>query len=65
METIEPKILAAISGAIKAYREEEMLMESREEVIPPPGPIERVNLWAIAGRQDIMLQRKLWQLRLY
>ena len=63
MNSIEPKVVAAISGAIKAYGEERALIEIREEKIIPP-PVEPVNLWGIAGRQDMMLQRKFWQLRL-
>jgi len=63
MNSMEPKIIAAISGAIKAYREERARIEIREEKIIPP-PFEPVNLLGIAGRQDMMLQRKFWQLRL-
>jgi hypothetical protein len=64
MECIEPKIVAAIAGAITAYTEETELWsvgEEKKEALPTVGPI---NLWGIAGRQDLMLQRRLWQLRL-
>jgi len=63
MNSMEPKIIAAVSGAIKAYREERARMEIREEK-KAPTPIEPLNLWGIAGRQDMMLQRRFWQLRL-
>ena len=64
METLEPKVVAAIAGAISAYTEETALWsvcEDKKEALPPAEPI---NLWGIAGRQGLMLQRKLWQLRL-
>jgi hypothetical protein len=64
MESIEPKIVAAIAGAITAYTEETALWsvsEKKKEALPP---VEPINLWGIAGRQDLMLQRKIWQLRL-
>jgi len=63
MELIEPKVIAAISGAIKAYIEEKELQKVPEEKIVTP--IEPLNIWGITGRQDIMLQRRLWQLRTY
>jgi len=63
MEAIEPKIIAAISAAVKAYIEETTLAQVMEEVAAPP--VEKINLWAIAGRQDLMMQRRLWQLRMY
>lgn len=64
MESIEPRIVAAIAGAITAYTEETALWSVREEKKEAPAPVAPVNLWGIAGRQDLMLQRKLWQLRL-
>jgi uncharacterized protein (UPF0147 family) len=63
MEAIEPKIIAAISAAVKAYIEETTLAQIVEEPAAPP--FARVNLWAIAGRQDLLMQRRLWQLRVY
>ena len=64
MESIEPTIVAAIAGAITAYTEETELRsvsEKKNEALPP---VEPINLWGITGRQDLMLQRRLWQLRL-
>jgi len=63
MDCREPKIIAAITGAITAYDEEVALRSVRKEKVPPP--VELINLWGIAGRQDLMLQRRIWQLRLY
>lgn len=65
MDTIPPKIIAAISTAVKAYREEQEGLEEKKSDIPVFTYTERVNLWAIAGRQDLMLQRRLWQQRLH
>ena len=64
MESIEPKIVAAITGAITAYSEETKLRGVSEEKKEAPPPAEPINLWGIAGRQDLMLQRRIWQLRL-
>jgi hypothetical protein len=63
---VERKVLAAIAGAIRAYSEAERMMEEEAEVLAVPAlPAARVNVWGMAGRQDIMLQRRLWQMRLY
>ena len=64
MESIEPKIVAAIAGAITAYSEETDVKSVREKKKTVPPPVEAINLWGIAGRQDLMLQRRIWQLRL-
>ncbi len=64
MEAIEPKLMAAITAAVHAYIEEQRAAAAEELVAAAP-PVERVNLWAIAGRQDLMMQRRLWQLRVY
>lgn len=65
MEAIEPKVMAAIMAAVHAYIEEARRAEAMEELVVSAPPVERINLWAIAGRQDLMLQRRLWQLRVY
>lgn len=67
MENISPKIVAAISAAVKAYREEQeaLILQKQEVAKPVIVHVERVNLWAIAGRQDLMLQRRIWQQRLH
>ena len=64
MEAIEPKLMAAITAAVHAYIEEQRAAAVEEPVVAAL-PVERVNLWAIAGRQDLMMQRRLWQLRVY
>jgi len=64
MQTIDPKVMVAISAAIGAYLEEEAAaMAMQQEAAAPP--FATVNLWAIAGRMDMMLQRRSWQMRMY
>jgi hypothetical protein len=66
MQKIDPKVMVAISAAIGAYLEEEaaaMAMQQAAAAAPPP--FATVNLWAIAGRMDMMLQRRSWQMRMY
>ena len=56
--------MVAISAAIGAYLEEEAAaMAMQQEAAAPP--FATVNLWAIAGRMDMMLQRRSWQMRMY
>lgn len=66
MQSIDPKVMVAISAAIGAYLEEEaaaaMAMQQAATAAPP---FATVNLWAIAGRMDSMLQRRSWQMRMY
>ncbi len=58
--------MVAISAAIGAYLEEEAAaaMAMQQEAAAAP-PFATVNLWAIAGRMDMMLQRRSWQMRMY
>jgi hypothetical protein len=67
MESINPKVMAAISAAIDAYLEEEAaaLTVSAAEVAPSAAPYASINLWALAGRQDVMFTRRMWQMRTY
>jgi len=65
MESIPPKIIAAISTAVKSYREDQKLLEAKEAIRPTLLQADRASLWAIAGRQDAMFQRRLWQMRMY
>ncbi|HVO65958.1 MAG TPA: hypothetical protein VMT12_05680 [Syntrophales bacterium] len=66
MQSINPKVMAAISAAIGAYLEEEaaaaMAMQQAEAAAPP---FATVNLWAIAGRIEMMAQRRSWQMKMY
>ena len=66
MQKIDPKVMVAISAAIGAYMEEEAVaaMAMHQEAAAAP-PFATVNLWAIAGRMDMMLQRRSWQMRMY
>jgi len=67
MESIDPKVMAAISAAIGAYLEEEAAaaMAAQAAAAAAAPPFAAVNLWAIAGRMDMTLQRRSWQMRMY
>jgi hypothetical protein len=64
MSPVKPQILAAISGAVQAYIQEEEAMLAVTAV--PPGlplPAPPANLWGISGRQWSMQTRQLMQRR--
>jgi seryl-tRNA(Sec) selenium transferase len=65
MQTIDPKVMAAISAAVGAYLEEEAAAAMAMQAAAAAPPFATVNLWAIAGRMDAMLQRRSWQMRMY
>lgn len=61
---VKPQILAAISGAVQAYlQEEEALLTTA--AMPPglPLPAPPANLWGLSGRQWAMQTRQLMQRR--
>jgi len=63
LKSINPQILAAISGAIAAYIADEEVYQvaALGQAARPAGP--PVNLWALAGRQQAMQLRLLMQRR--
>jgi hypothetical protein len=65
MAKINPKILAAISGAVSAYiADEEAACQAAQlaaAAAVPAGP--PISLWALAGRQEAMQMRQLMQRR--
>ena len=62
MSTIQPPILAAISGAIGAYiAAEEACQAAVASAAAAPGP--PLNLWGMSGRQAAMQLRLLMQRR--
>lgn len=65
MRKIDPKVMVAISAAIGAYLEEEAAAMAMQQAAAAAPPFATVNLWAIAGRMDMMLQRRSWQMRMY
>ena len=69
MNAKDAKVMVAISAAIGAYLEEEAAaMASRAaEAVPATAapPSVAINLWAVAGRQDVMFTRRMWQMRTY
>jgi hypothetical protein len=61
---IQPQILAAISGALQAYiQEEEAWVAAAAMPAGPPRPMPPANLWGISGRQWTMQTRQLLQRR--
>jgi hypothetical protein len=65
MQTIDPKVMAAISAAIGAYLEEEAAAAMAAQAASAAPPFATVNLWAIAGRIEMMAQRRSWQMKGY
>jgi hypothetical protein len=63
MASIQPQILAAISGAIGAYIQEEEAFLAAAVPAGPPLPAPPANLWGISGRQWTMQTRQLLQRR--
>jgi hypothetical protein len=63
MSTINPQILAAISGAIAAYIADEEACQAAATGFAAPAPGPPLNLWALAGRQEAMQLRQLMQRR--
>jgi len=63
MATINPQVLAAISGAIAAYiaDEEACQMAAAGVAAAAPGP--PLNLWGMSGRAEAMQLRLLMQRR--
>jgi hypothetical protein len=64
MASVKPQILAAISGAIGAYiQEEEALLAAAAVPAGVQLPAPPANLWGISGRQWTMQTRQLLQRR--
>jgi hypothetical protein len=62
VKSINPQILAAISGALAAYlADDEAGQAAGLAAARPPAP--GVNLWGMAGRQQAMQLRLLMQRR--
>lgn len=66
MKSMDSKVMVAISAAIGAYLEEEAAAAmAAAEAVPSAAPYASINIWAIAGRQDVMFTRRMWQMRTY
>jgi hypothetical protein len=62
VKSIQPQILAAISGAIAAYLADEAACQAAAaSAAAAPGP--PLNLWGMSGRQAAMQLRLLMQRR--
>jgi hypothetical protein len=59
---IDAKVAAAISTAVTAYIEAESAAEQAAACARFVGPV--ASLWGQSGRQEIMRNRQLWQLRI-
>jgi len=61
---VKPQIMAAISGAVQAYLQEEEAWQAAQAWPPgPPLPAPPANLWGVSGRQWAMQTRQLMQRR--
>jgi hypothetical protein len=60
---IKPQIMAAISGAVQAYIQEEEALLAAAVPMGPALPAPPANLWGISGRQWTMQTRQLLQRR--
>jgi hypothetical protein len=61
---VNPRILAAISGAIAAYlAQEEACQAAAQAGVGAAGPGPALNLWSLAGRSQAMQLRLLAQRR--
>jgi hypothetical protein len=63
MATVNPHILAAISGAIGAYIAEEEACQAAAADFATAAPGPPLNLWGMSGRQAAMQLRQLMQRR--
>jgi hypothetical protein len=61
--SINPQILAAISGAIAAYIADEEACQVAAAGLAAAAPAPPLKLWALAGRQEAMQLRLLMQRR--
>ncbi len=66
---LQPKLVAAITAAIRMYEEmEAMVQEKAPEVLPKevllPKPIGVTSPWVISVRQSSMEMRRLLQMRM-
>jgi hypothetical protein len=63
MSPIKPQILAAISGAVYAYLQEEEALVAAAAPAGPAAPAPPANLWGLSSRQWTMTTRQLLQRR--
>ncbi|TFH62135.1 MAG: hypothetical protein E4G90_09400 [Gemmatimonadales bacterium] len=63
MQASSKKIVAAIS-AVMQFIQEEQCPRAEAAAAPAPAALPAFSSWGLAGRQDAMLFRTLWQRRL-
>ena len=61
-EKDQQKVVAAIVAGVSAYLDEEA--RARESAARRTRQAPLLNLWSLAGRQEIMRMRTLWQRRM-
>jgi hypothetical protein len=63
MATVNPQILAAISGAMAAYMADEEACQVAAAGFAAAAPGPPLNLWGMSGRSEAMQLRLLMQRR--
>jgi hypothetical protein len=63
MSPIRPQVLAALSGALLAYLQEEEALVAAAAPAGLAAPAPPANLWGASGRQWTMTTRQLLQRR--
>jgi len=61
-ERDQQKVMAAIAAGVSTYLDEEARAREASARRTRPAPL--LNLWSLAGRQEIMRMRALWQRRM-
>jgi hypothetical protein len=59
---MDRKVISAIGAAVTAYLEEERAEEAVRPQIATPAAT--LRLWGQMGRQEIMRNRQLWQMKI-
>ena len=54
--------ISAIVAAVHAYMKAQEEEKERQRLV---NSARRTSLWSLAGRQEIMSQRQLWQLKIF
>ena len=58
---IDKRVVAAVCTAVKEYIQAE---KEAEEAVRVQTPRATTSLWSQSGRQEIMRNRQMWQLRI-
>ena len=58
---LDRKVVAAIGTAVTAYIQDEKAQEQAVRMLATP---QATNMWSQSGRQELMRNRQMWQLRI-